>query len=110
VHYREMVDALGILLLEGQQLQGRISDNTEPITTDDVTQWVKKAATYLEEKLGAGYAARFQRTWNIRDIVHDTAGNHGVISGFVSARHAALWFFLEQGLRQLEEFMVELRD
>jgi hypothetical protein len=53
-------ESLGLLLLEGQQIQQMCGNEKEPAPSNQAQEWADRAEAYLSENLGQSYVARFR--------------------------------------------------
>jgi hypothetical protein len=91
-------EALGSLLMEGQELQRRCADEREAPPSAEAEEWAEKTEACLSEQLDPSYIARFR----------SHAGIPMAACSISSIEHRNLWAGLQVRLARLTQFVEEL--
>jgi len=91
-------EALGSLLMEGQELQRRCANEKEAPPSAEAEEWAEKTEACLSEQLDPSYIARFR----------SHAGIPMAACSISSIEHRNLWAGLQVRLARLTQFVEEL--
>jgi len=95
---REIRESLGGFLTQGRQLRSRCANEQEPPPNAEGDEWAATVETFLRERLGESYIARFQ----------SDAGLPLSATSISSIPHRMLWGRINTRMARLQQFLEEL--
>lgn len=99
-HQRQILDRLGALLLEGENLQTEIEQSGEDgMSEDPIVKWSDAVTLYLSQALGTSYAVRVQSDAGIVPVF--PAGN-------LQTEARDMWWKVHVRCVRLNQFLEEL--